>query len=256
MPHDIIVFGKKYTAPSGWEELTTSSILLIAIHSPFLHADKAKDHLIRMLANIPKKDFRKLKLSLKCQLRPLLNWLEHKNKISKWLLPTVQGGKYIWKGPLNHLSNLTAEQFMYAELAYERWLQTYDDSNLDDLFVVLFQRYGFLGLIPLKFNASKFEARLADARPVRDYIKRAVALNYAGCRNFIIDRHPHIWRQAVEQGADNPGSSYTPWGSMILDLAGDKFGTYDQTLRANVWNVLADLDKKAQRAEELEALNK
>lgn len=255
--HNIKIGSKSYQAPSGWEELDQRALFLVAIYDQYINdSEILAKRFIRGLFNVPSKVFKSLKLSQIRQLYPLIYWLLERNTITNWLIPTIQGGTYIWKGPKNRLANLTADQFCYAELAYQTWLNTGNMQSLDTLIAVLYRRYFFFGLIAEKFNPSKLAARQKDAFYIKSYVKKAIALNYAGCRNLIIEKHPHIWKVALETG-DHEGTAApaTSWAGLILDLAGDKFGTYGQTMKEKIWIVLADMDKKAKHFEEMEALN-
>jgi hypothetical protein len=189
------------------------------------------------------------------QIGQTLQWIYTKNTIERWLISAVRIGAIKLYGPQNKLANLTAEEFMYCEASYERWLQTTQTSHLDLLFTVLFRRKYFFNTFRASFDAQKLPKAQIRAAKLKSYVKKAVAMNYAGIRNLIIDRHPNVWKKATEGETSGSGGT-TNWAGIILDLSGDKFGTYEQTIKTNIWLVLADLDKKAKQAAEMEGKSK
>ena len=242
-----------FKGPSKWGELTAEGLLNLAVCTCSASA-YTKLYLVMTLFGVPAKLFTKLKKCQAIQLEPLIDWFFGKNTLSNWLLKTVKVGKSTLYGPQNALADLSAEEFMYAEAAYERWSATQNPEFLDTLFAILYTRKPFFAVKRCHFNPDKLDAAEKRAKRVRLYVKRAIAINYAGCRNLIIDKHPHIWKkQNIDESKPVKQITYTNWVEMILGLSGDKFGTYEQAVKVNIWLLLADLDKKAKHAAELEA---
>ena len=188
------------------------------------------------------------------QLEPLLDWVYSKNRLKKWLVQGVLVSGTAYFGPQNGLSNLSAEEFAYTEAAFEQYMADEKEEQLHRLFAILYRKgHWWNGKRPV-FDAEKLEKNIRRTKSVKLFVKRAVMLNYAGCRNFIISAHPHIWKQ-VMQDKLNPTfkPQFTRWLAIFMNLAGDKFGTYAQTLKTDVWLVLTDMESKAKQAEELEA---
>lgn len=205
-----------------------------------------------LLFSIPRRLFCRLKRYQVMQLEPLVDWVSSRNMLNRWLLPRLKIAEHRFYGPKNRLANITIEEFTYTEAAYERYENTSDTDYLDTLVAVLYRKKAwFRGR--RKFNPAKLEAGEKLARQLPRYVKLAVAINYAGCRNFIIAKHPHIW-VPTEAKADTPApGAPTNWTQLVLNLSGDKFGTYNQTQQMNLWLVLADFQKKAKDYAELEA---
>lgn len=257
MRHNFSYKEQAFNAPSKWDEVSARDLLTIAKVTAV--QDKSRvfnDLLICYLFNIPKSVYKQLKPGERYELSALVKWISQKNTIQKWLLSAVRIGSVKLYGPKHRLANITAEEFMYCEAAYERWLHTGKNEYLDTLFAVLYRRKWFFSTYRQKFNSDKLQKHEARAAKLKNFVKKAVALNYAGCRNLIIDKHKYIWTKAQEHSKETNAGNKQPvtnWGAIILDLAGDKFGTYDQTLRTNIWLVLADLDKKVKTVKEMEA---
>jgi hypothetical protein len=251
--HIISIEEQAFTAPSKWEEVKAKDLLQISLATGIQDKSKRfREILTCRMYNIPQALYFKLRPGQQVQLSHTLNWIFAKNAISNWLMGAVKVGKVKLFGPKHRLADLTIEEFMYTEAAYERWLQSSKTEYLDTLFAVLYRRKIFFSLYRRKFDARHLAKQEVRATRLKNYVKKAVALNYSGCRNFIIDRHPNIWKAAADSLEKKDGHTLTNWAAIILDLAGDKFGTYEQTLKSNLWIVLADLDKKAKTVAEME----
>jgi hypothetical protein len=252
--HTIRLNNKIFSGPSKWTELTADTLLSLAVCTGTVsHYTRA--FLVMTLFKVPQKLFTRLKECQVIQLEPLIQWTSTKNIIQKWLIKSVKVSQITLYGPQNRLADLTIEEFTYCEAAYERWLQSQKTEFLDTLFAVLYRRQRFFGTKRLDFDADRLGKHEKRAKNVRIYIKRAIAINYAGCRNFIIDSHPFIWVPADPQDQAAVGAVHRPtnWVQLVLNLSGDKFGTYQQTTKVNLWLVLADFNKKAKDIKELEA---
>lgn len=247
--------GQTYHGPAGWSDLTPAGLLHLARLQPFLELkESAKYLLLKYLFHAQSKMFKLLKESHLIQACVLLDWIYTKNTLSKWLLPKVSTINTDFYGPQSRLADLTAREFAYTEAVYEHWLNDGNEAHLHKLFAILYRKGHWWSGKKLPFDPEKLDKNIEATAGVKLYVKRAVLLNYVGCRNYIISVHPHIWKQAI-QAKLNSGAktNHTHWMEIFMNLAGDKFGTYAQTLQTDVWLVLTDMDMKAKQAEELEA---
>lgn len=246
----------KYTGPDGWSDLTEQGLLHLARLQPFLANERAKFLLLARLFDVPLKYFLLLKKAQMIQIESLLDWVFTKNRLKKWLIERVLVRGEVFFGPQNGLSNLTAEEFIYTEAAFERYLQSEKDEHLHQLFAVLYRKGHWWSGKRLTFDRNNLEKNIHATKSVQLFVKRAVMLNYAGCRNFMIASHPHIWKQAMQDKLnEKSGPTFTSWAAIFMNLAGDKFGTYAQTLKTDVWLVLTDMETKAKQAEEIGAVS-
>lgn len=247
--HIISLNNQEFKAPSKWEELTATDILDICAVLQAGQSTTVTNHLLAVrLFKVPSKLFYKLREGQKVQLHECLTWLTGKNDLQKWLLKVVMVGKTKLYGPQDRLSTMTAEEFMYAEAAYERWQTEENPAYLDMLFAVLYRKKRWYLNIRKAFDPAKLDEQEKIAGKLKLYVKKAVALNYAGCRNLMIAKHPNIWKKAQEpENQVRLGPKMTNWSGIILDLSGDKFGTYAQTTKTNIWLLLKDLDQKSKK---------
>ena len=243
--HTITLNKRIYRGPAAWAELTAESLLSLAVCTGSIsHYTGA--FLVMTMFNVPKKLFTRLKQCQIIQLEPLISWTYSKNTLQNWLIKSVKVGSATLYGPQNRLADITIEEFTYTEAAYERWLDSQNPLFLDTLFAVLYRKKKFFIGKRVAFDADRLDKHEKRAKKVRIYIKRAVAINYAGCRNFIIDRHPFIWvpPDPNDKPTAGPAHKHTNWISLVLNLSGDKFGTYQQTTKVKLWLVLADFNKR------------
>jgi hypothetical protein len=241
-----------FYGPGKWDELDAEGLLQLAAVTSL---DKFKSmmpyYLVMKLFKVPVRLFRKLRQSQMIQLESCLDWMSEKNNLTKWLIDPVTISRQIYYGPKNRLANLTVEEFMYAEAAYAKWLTTQKLDPLYTLFATLYRKRSFWFKKRLLFTDTHKEKAEAGALSLRPHVLKAIAINYAGCRNFIIEKHPNVWKPVVQD--DKPltkaqAPQKVDWVGLALQQSGDKFGTYDQTIKVNLWLFLADMDKKVKEA--------
>ena len=249
---------KHYTGPGNWAELDKTGLLYIAAITGLTRFKRFRPHyLVIKLFKLPWRDFLALKECQKIQLEQCLDWMKEPNSLTKWLITciTIWGRKF--HGPKGNLSNLTVEEFMFAEAAYTQWLEVQQASVLDTLFAALYRRHSCFGSVRRAFSEKEQAAGEKAAASIRPHVKVAISLNYAGCRNNIIAKHPNVWKKSETNPNEPlmapPMLQKVNWAGLALELSGDKFGTYNQTIKMNLWIFLADMDKKAKRAAEMEA---
>jgi hypothetical protein len=253
--HHIRLNQKQYKGPSRWSELDEIGLLNIAAISSLTRYKKYRPHyLVIKLFKLPVRTVWALKECQKIQLEECIAWMSEKNSIIRWLIARVSVRLRKYHGPTDKLGNITLEEFMFAEASYTQWLEDQQPESLNTLFAALYRRR-VKGVTRADFTEEHKLAAEKAAAHIRPYLKLAMALNYAGCRNFIIDRHPNVWK-ITETNESAP--LLTPpvlqkvnWAALALEQSGDKFGTYNQTIKMNLWLFLADMDKKALQAAKL-----
>ncbi|RVU01080.1 hypothetical protein EOD41_10725 [Mucilaginibacter limnophilus] len=253
--HHISINDIKYQAPASWDELTAATLLRLAINFHFIpeHRQHQRDYyMVYGLFNMP--EILKLPNYLKDQLVPLITWVYEKPLIKAWIIKKLRISGESYYGPKDRLANLTAEEFMFCEGAYQRYLGSNDYKYLDILIAVLYQKKHWFTGNRKKYSMESAGEHERHFKGLKKYVKRAIAINYAGCRNFIIQAFPYIWKESEETTAIDAGTGtqITNWASLFHDVAGDKFGYYDEVLQTNIWLVLMDMNKKSKYNEELE----
>jgi hypothetical protein len=251
----LVINNVPYKGPDGWSDLNREGLLHLARLQPQL-AEKptARYLLIKHLFGVPMDRFLRLRESLLVQCEPVIGWLYEKNTLSKWLIPSVETPRTTLYGPKSRLADLTAEEFCYTEALYEQWVSTQKEEYLHAIFAYLYREAHWWTGKRKGFKVQKSDGYIRSTKNVPLYLKRAVLINYAGCRNYIISLHPHIWKKAQEHDNETVHErNFTRWTSIFLNLAGDKFGTYDQTLKTDLWLVLEDMEMKAKQVADMEA---
>ncbi|MBS7565159.1 hypothetical protein KHS38_12160 [Mucilaginibacter sp. Bleaf8] len=249
--HQISIDNEIFKAPSSWNELTAAQLLHITRIRSLFHdqADTAK-MLVLQLFNIPSSIAIKLKGYQLIQLTDCLDWQFERNNLARWLIPTLKCRRRSYDGPADHLSDLTGNEFIYAELSYQKWLFDGNISHLHKLTAILYRNR------KVDFDPDEIADRLNRLQTLPSWYHEAIALNYAGCRNVMIDLHPHVWKKSAP-AADDQALAITSWTDIFLDLAeSGRFGEFNHTLKYNVWLLIKDLDKNAKKIAELEAARK
>ncbi|MBE7178180.1 MAG: hypothetical protein INR69_17390 [Mucilaginibacter polytrichastri] len=245
--HTIQLDKKTYTGPSAWKELNQISLRQVAAGT-LLSAEAGRLYLISALYGIPRKELDKLLRSQLEQLYPLLDFLSESNSIGSWMINRV--GKLF--GPSGCLSDLTAEEWMYTEYNYEQWLHGQDERYETGLAAVLMREK--TGDKRAAFDAGQLTANETILTKESRVFRHAILINYAGCRNKIISLHRNVWKPPVEgETAEQDTAKYTNWRELCLSIAPGPFGTFEQVLKAPLWDVLKHMDRQAKLAEEMEA---
>lgn len=253
--HKIELNGRPFNGPSSWNELTAERLLNIAKRRATFTDDQ--QYLLSLVApmfKIPKGLFGQLLPSQIVQLTECLEWLFEPNDLQKWLIPVLFHGRKRYEGPGDLLSSMTGNEFIHAELHYQRWLFSKDIIHLHHLTAIIYHDRR-----SKRFDTDKISERLANSKRLAPWFHEAIAINYAGCRNVMTRLHPHVWKAQVLAETDAEPATPTPtnWTEIFLGLAeSGKFGDYNSTVNYNVWLLLKDLDRNAQRIEELEARTK
>lgn len=252
--HIIQFDGKQYNCPSNWKELNQAALLLIAAtrHRQPDGLEAIKE-LAPLLAGLSAKAQVKLWDFQRVEMSECLEWMHiTKCDIEDWLIPTLGTGKRRLHGPKKMLSTMSGNEFIYAELTYQKWLFDNNIDHLKQLTAVLYRKKG------TGFNPETIQDRVDRLAWLPDWMYLAIALNYSGCRNNMIMLHPHIWKATAPAEEDGSGQQQpaapTSWTEIFLGLAeSGKFGDFNSTIKYNVWLLLKDLDRNAQKIEELEA---
>ncbi len=251
----IRIDGIIYSGPSSWEELDCEGLLAYAkvMSSKDLSEAQIQHQLVMRLMHIPYSLYKKLPETERLKTHEAIDWIYNPNNISAWLIPVIKSGRTKLFGPEDGLSDITGEEFMYSELAYERYLFDKNPDHAIDIFSALYRKRRFWSTDRRLFSGKFMEKLERAGNSMSPVLKEAILINYAGCRNQIIALHPHVWVKKLGTGADGDDidGQKTSWASLFLDIAGDKFGDYKSTLRTNLWHLLKDMDKKAQNAESI-----
>ncbi len=234
--------------PESFSELTTEDLMLLA-----RNLNKgATEYELKLLL-----------LHEKAQLKPIHNKWLLKNKsglyalfqamaiglvnstCDKNILPVINFAEKKYFGPLGDFSNVMLEQFGLTENLFHGYLKGKDDKLIKLLAEALWLPEGAI------FNKSVIDEHNPVFAKMSDELVTAVVAVYSSMRNSLFKRFPAIFPQPVPKDTDDTEKTpekpleydFNMYQRMIDDLAGGKFGTYQETCRAIVVDVLFHINR-------------
>ena len=138
-------------------------------------------------------------------------------------------------GPPNELRQITIGEFASLEANFLNYHKTGKTIYLNNICAILYRPGNEENLVNGdardKFNDKQIDHRAKYFSQTPDHTKQAVLLFYIGCRNRIVKKHPTVFSGKGKGKQQN-------WASIIIELAGPKFGTIDQTYDCALGTVL------------------
>lgn len=182
-------------------------------------------------ASLRKRFFDRVTPDQMLDLIPLTDFIFNENSLTKNILPVVDG----LYGPCDDLNCFTIGEFAYAETAFIRFSKNGKLDDLNYLCSVLYrtgsEENRLNGDPRDKFNPNHIESRIKKVSGWHESTKQSIALFYMGCRNQLVKKYDLVFN-GKKQGKNKN------WANVIIDLAGVKFGTVDQTAEQSVHTVL------------------
>lgn len=270
---------KTYVCPERWDELSGAQLISIApyvLKADVPAADRAAiayylcgfgDDIFSVKAHRQKDGYDYFANELIDRVIPRLSFLFEKNELTKQLLPEIEvGKKYRFfgtqklYGPASNFDNLTIGEFSDTETCLKNFDSTGDELWMNRFIAVLYRprkrivephHPDYDGDIrqPYNFHLNDFISVMVSRLDVR--VKCAVRLWYLGCRAALVEQNPFMFSKKTADKA-NEGS----WAEVIHGLAGPKFGSFEQTGRANLKVVMKELHLLHERQKELEEMTR
>lgn len=169
------------------------------------------------------------------------------------LLPVIKVGLHTYIGPNNLLSDITIFEFKEASWRVGKFASTRDFAFLDGLFAVLYRRKRIFGgniRVNITDNDRKRANREKIASKIPVGIKFMIYLYFIGCMNWIRDESIEIDGQRIcfgclfpkgeTQSSTDEGN--TGMAGVLFQMAeSGVFGTMEQTVKVNMWDVFLRL---------------
>ena len=183
------------------------------------------------------------------------NFLFQENNRTINPIPKVKRWCHIYYGPSDRLANITAGEFHFADLFFQEWMDTDNESTLDKLVAVLYRPKGkgflhdpdsdfFSGDIRIPFNQNSIEARAKRLSKISRVKKLAIAHFYEGCRNVIIEAYPEIFKKTGKGSRSSEG-----WIPVFRSLSKDIH--YERISEMRLGRVLYEMVESQKEALEL-----
>ncbi|MFD1143040.1 hypothetical protein ACFQ4C_18075 [Larkinella insperata] len=244
------------TGPNTWEEVTPKQWLQwVRWQMGFGGADSAIFLLLQLWYGFTPAMIRRFSEDQKVQLLALLDWSN--SRPSRWMLPNFRtrlGRQYV--GPGDQLQHLSFGEFIFAEAARSRYLDTNIRADLVELTAVLYRASAWpwqkkIDGARTAFDRSTLDSACKALDKLPDAIHQATLINYLGCVDVLPTQFPNLFEPPKKTSTESGGT----WLDVGLNLARQSsvFGTYHQLESTNLYLVLSTLDTMQREAKELEA---
>lgn len=250
-----------FKSPDDWNSLTRKQLLYIAgrldywlwLSKKQYSIGKEKFFLLMKLMSISRFNIlsRKTKLFYKLfhssdedSLAGLLITTDFvfsgENTLTKNLLPTIRKGFKTYYGPSDRLSNIGFYEFVFADSFYLKYRETKNKKWLNLLVASLYR--------PKleRFDNALLEKRAELFSRISLAEKQAIYIFYIGCRISLVKKYP----DAFSSNKANKGKNYG-WEGIILGLAGNRFGTIEETRQTNLHTVLTYIQMNSEKNENI-----
>lgn len=252
----------RFTSPKSWNELTEKQLIQWAgICLQTLSLDYVLRCALILFCAIPEKLFFKLRDDQLTLIRPRIEFLFGKNKLTKWVISqfTFRGVQYY--GPVDYLGNIKIKEFRRTEIYYQKYLATKDIQYVRLLAATLYRplRKGVidddkredLNEHSVFTRADLFKGhRLGRFR--FNYLKpaflHAILLNYEGCRISIHDQFPKVF---VKREGVKASNKVFDLEELIDSVAGGAMGDTLATENINMYRFFKYLTKQIESAEKI-----
>lgn len=219
------------TIPKSWDDLSPTQLKKIGVLFHQQNSLTAVNYLIlKILLNVKWYSFYK-----KIQIHQLLRQVPLSVLSNYWHYLTLDCTRtnFIpikgYNAPGSRIHNLTIGEFAVTEDLFKQYLQTQNNTYLKYLTAVLYTQQK--GMLRPTFNKEMLNVLVAKLPKINHPTLYAVALCYMGSRNSLIKKYPLAF-PADSSVSESETSGLNP---VILQMAGKKFGTYNQTNQTNVY---------------------
>lgn len=240
--HVIHIGQGRFAGPASWDEITPRQFRQY-LNWLASGADIAGMFtLLQLWYGIRYRHSRLLDDDQRTDLLAVLDWIT--TPPSRWMLPRLRVGFDQIIGPGNDLEYLTFGEFMYAQAAFDRYLDDNDVTHLPELIAALYryrarpwQIAGYAQRQP--FDPRKHERTTRQMRSLPLAIQLGIVLNFQGCLETFPAQFPCLF-----SGKGSAGDGSYTWLDVGLSLARQTsaLGTFAQMESTNLFLVLTSLD--------------
>lgn len=177
------------------------------------------------------------------ELKMHYDFIYDKNDRTVFIKQLKIAGKEYYS-PADRFNNISIEEYSLAEDLHFQWREKRDRTYLEYMAAVLY--------VPAYGKRPIFEKELLEdmAKPFKDVkIEKLLAMEmaFAGCKNNLVKRFPKVYPPAKNTNAakkENYGFS-----KVILQMAGGKFGSHNETKQTNVFTFHEDFQETLKQIE-------
>lgn len=252
-----------FMAPGAWDELSMRQLIsicqaMLQVRIPEQHV---KGLVVWALLDIRLWQFRRLHwfFSLSraelVDLFALQEFIWKENRLTRTLIRSFRLGFKRYYGPTDGHYSMTWKEFTLADGALQKYHQTKKEEFIDMMIAILYREKDrsrspkdalWNGDCRLPFNRNTVEKRAKKFARLKPKVKMAIMTQFRGARNLQEMNHPSVF---IKSKAGEQPVKTTAWGPITIALAGDKFGTLQQTEASNWIDVLHEMEERAKQAE-------
>ncbi len=241
--------------PSTWNELSINHLMYIATNWNIwrditLYEDSLlKEKCKLFLQLVPKKLRSEIKKAIPnisdeslYELSTLTNFVFEDNTLTKCPIQTIKSDSIILHAPSDKLGNIVALEFIAADHYYMQYHTNRDNESIVKLIASLYRPRIENSLERIPFEKQNDLRYYASVNTLSDSEKQLILLWYIGSRTAIVKKYSDIFSTDHQEEAKSSG-----WLPIILELAGNKFGTFEQTAHTDFHLILMELREMRNR---------
>ncbi len=169
--------------------------------------------------------------------------------------------RMLWKtfyGPSNSCYNISVHEFMLAETMLDAFHHSKDVKYLRQLTAILYRKQvkpyrpnspNYTGDRREPFNDFTFQRRARWFRFLNQNKLQAVYVFFVGCRNAIIEKHPHLFNTtAVSSEKTNHTENLK---NMLISLNQGDITKNKEILQSQVWEAFGQLNEMAKQVKSI-----
>ena len=149
--------------------------------------------------------------------------------------------------PQPRMTDITINEFSFADTCYYNWSQKKDPKDIDRLVAVLYRKKTKGKRPPFSKDQLSNYARQTAKLSLGE--KFAILIAYQGSRELIIKTHKYVFVKGSEK------KGYEPFSKIVSNMARTNpqpFGNLYKTQKANVYDFMKMLDEQLQEQRKLE----
>lgn len=176
------------------------------------------------------------------ELSELTNFIFTTNDLTTPPIPFVKKGFRKLYCPSKKLGNITAFEFAFADAFHIKYLKSGNETDLNNFLGSLFRPKKWFSDERVRFDKSNIEKYAKRLNKLKYAEKQVILLWYIGCRDAIVKANKNLF---YSSGASSNDST---WIDLFLEMAGSKFGNFEQTGNTEMFLILKDLQHSAAKA--------
>lgn len=232
--------------PTSWNLLTDKQFLKVSTILTKKAPSKAQQiQILFALLNISwwqfakaRKLFKVLKYIPLSEILKEYNYIYKDDHVTKFLKSVrIRGKKYY--GPKTALTNITIEEFSVTEDAFFMYYKTQNLDYLKVIAAVLYRKKENGKRID--FSKQDLDEYLKPFKHIHPKYLACIALSYKGSSLYIQSKYPNVFKKAAPV-KDTSKLKKPSLFKLVLDMAGHKFGTLNETKSANIHDFLTELN--------------